>query len=480
MLSKSNSRKIWRTALLPLVDFTALILGSGLVYIIRYRWDDLLGFNFGNKIITGIEYLKGSIYLGLLVVMIYALIGLYEVNSRRSITKLILQLSFGIFLVLSMVISYFFFNEYDRSTLPAGVPVSRFILAVGGFLALYFVLIGRILFWLFEKILYKFGLGKIDIVVIGDKKSYLNSYLQRRYEVDKIYSYEDLNNHDYEFLERLIKLGNVSEIYLFSQDNKLESKLALLSERSKVSFIFAPNGFLQYQAFDLKAVTIGGKVFLELKHTNLDGWQVVLKRLFDIIVSLLFILIFSWLYLLIAVIIKLDSPGTVFYINDRIGPNGKVFKLWKFRRFKQEFCTSSDNTEAVEYEKKLIKEKDIRGDVLYKIADDPRVTRVGKFIEKYSLDELPQFFNVIAGNMSIVGPRPHQPREVAKYASHHFKVLNIKPGITGLAQINGRSDLSFEQEVAFDTFYVEHWNFFMDLKIFIKTPITILFGKHKS
>jgi exopolysaccharide biosynthesis polyprenyl glycosylphosphotransferase len=480
MLSRSTSRKIWKTALLPLIDFTALLLGSGLVYLIRYRWDDLLGFNFGNKLITGLEYLKGSIFLGLLVVVIYALIGLYEVNSRRSIAKLVLQLGFGIFLVLSMVISYFFFNEYDRSTLPAGVPVSRFILAVGGFLALYFVVIGRFLFWLFEIILYKFGIGKIDIVVIGDKQAYLYNYLNRRSEVNRVYSYKDLNNQDYEFLERLIKIGNVSEIYLFSQDNKLESKLALLSERSKVSFIFAPNGFLQYQAFDLKAVNIGGKVFLELKHTKLDGWQVVLKRLFDITISILFILIFSWLYLLIAIIIKLDSPGSVFYINERVGPNGKAFKLWKFRRFKQEFCTSTDNTSAIEYEKELIKEKDIRGDALYKIADDPRMTRVGKFIEKYSLDELPQFFNVITGNMSIVGPRPHQPREVAKYASHHFKVLNIKPGITGLAQINGRSDLSFEQEVAFDTFYVEHWNFFMDLRIFIQTPIVIFSKKHKA
>jgi lipopolysaccharide/colanic/teichoic acid biosynthesis glycosyltransferase len=105
---------------------------------------------------------------------------------------------------------------------------------------------------------------------------------------------------------------------------------------------------------------------------------------------------------------------------------------------------------------------------------------VGKFIEKYSLDELPQFINVLLGNMSVVGPRPHQPREVAKYANHHFKVLNIKPGITGLAQINGRSDLSFEDEVSYDTFYVEHWSFWLDLWIVCCTPFVILFKSHKA
>ena len=147
---------------------------------------------------------------------------------------------------------------------------------------------------------------------------------------------------------------------------------------------------------------------------------------------------------------------------------------------KKEFCVTDDNAKALEVEQKLIEQKDIRGDVLYKIKDDPRTTRVGRFIEKYSLDELPQFINVLIGNMSVVGPRPHQLREVAKYSSHHFKVLNIKPGLTGMAQINGRSDLSLDQEVAFDTYYVENWSFFLDLEIIFKTPFIVLFKRHKG
>ncbi|NJL97059.1 sugar transferase [Candidatus Gracilibacteria bacterium] len=117
---------------------------------------------------------------------------------------------------------------------------------------------------------------------------------------------------------------------------------------------------------------------------------------------------------------------------------------------------------------------------MYKLADDPRMTRVGKFLEKTSLDELPQFFNVMKGDMSIVGPRPHQPREVKKYRDEHFKVLNIKPGITGMAQVNGRSDLTFEKEVFYDKYYVEHWSFWLDLWIIVKTPFVILFKRQKS
>ena len=114
------------------------------------------------------------------------------------------------------------------------------------------------------------------------------------------------------------------------------------------------------------------------------------------------------------------------------------------------------------------------------IQNDPRSTKIGQFLEKTSLDEIPQFINVLIGNMSVVGPRPHQPREVAKYENSHYKVLNIKPGITGMAQVNGRSDLKFEQEVDLDCQYLENWTFWLDLKIIVMTPIVLLFKRHKG
>jgi lipopolysaccharide/colanic/teichoic acid biosynthesis glycosyltransferase len=144
----------------------------------------------------------------------------------------------------------------------------------------------------------------------------------------------------------------------------------------------------------------------------------------------------------------------------------------------KEDCTGKqfgeDGKRAQEKEKELIKKKNTKEGPIYKIADDPRVTPFGKFIRRFSIDELPQFFNVLAGSMSIVGPRPHQPREVAGYDDTHKKVLTLKPGVSGLAQISGRSDLKFEEEINLDIYYIENWSLPLDFIIFIKTPFVLL------
>lgn len=482
MLSSATARKIWRTACLPVIDFFALVFGSGIVYLVRYRWFD---DNFlGTKQLESTQYITISIFLAAITIGVYTVLGLYEINRKYRFWQTVTYLGLGVFLVLLGLITFLFFNEYNSDTLPQGVPVSRFILATGGFFALYFVYLGRAVFWALEQILYNFGLGKLNVALISDKQGYMANELLKRVDVQQIINISDLDEPALERLEDLMRSGELAEIYLFAGQNGLEVKLATLAERYKVNFIFSPEGFSQYQAFGLEPLTIGSKVFLAVKHTNLDGWWVVIKRIFDISASLGFMLVFGWLYLLIAMAIKLDSPGPVFYGSERVGPNGKVFRLWKFRRFRQEFCTSEFNPksqEALAFEQQLIATQNLKKDgVLYKIKDDPRSTRVGKFIEKYSLDELPQFFNVLVGNMSLVGPRPHQPREVAKYDLHHFKVLNIKPGVTGLAQVNGRSDLSFEEEVAYDTLYVERWSFWLDIWVVLKTPFVIFFNRHQG
>ncbi|MBU0897813.1 sugar transferase, partial [Patescibacteria group bacterium] len=195
-----------------------------------------------------------------------------------------------------------------------------------------------------------------------------------------------------------------------------------------------------------------------------------------VIFSLFFIIIFSPILIIIALLIKLDSKGPIFYKNERVSKNG-CFKLFKFRSMLVHHCVGSeygDIEEALKYEKQLILEKSVKEGPLYKIVDDPRLTGTGKFIRRWSIDELPQFFNVLIGNMSLVGPRPHQPREVAKYERHHKKVLSIKPGITGLAQISGRSDLSFEDEVKLDSYYIENWSLLFDIAILFKTPFAVL------
>jgi len=139
-----------------------------------------------------------------------------------------------------------------------------------------------------------------------------------------------------------------------------------------------------------------------------------------------------------------------------------------------DYCTGNDNNKAMAYEEELIKKYNSRSGAIYKIKNDPRVTKVGKFIRKYSIDELPQFFNVFLGNMSIIGPRPHQKREVEKYDKKQLRILDIKPGITGLAQVSGRSDLNSSDEFKLDKYYIDNWSLFLDFKILFKTPFAIL------
>jgi exopolysaccharide biosynthesis polyprenyl glycosylphosphotransferase len=479
MLTKSRLQKIWKTAILPIIDFLSVHLGILVVYMVRYNWFQESFLD--NRRLSFAEYTIFSVSVSVSVVLVYAFLGLYEIYARRGLWEHIFRLFLGVFLVFLGIITYFFFNEYNRDILPVGVPISRFILAASGFVALYFVFLGRIIFWLIEQILYQLGFGKIAVAVIGDTQNTFSKRLSGFNNIENIYTYSQLDQLSLDQITRLVQDGIVSEIYLLSDTHRLGSKLAILAERKKVDFIFSPEGFSDYQSFGLNPITIERKLLLELKHSNLDGWQVVLKRIFDITFSGLFVILASWLYFIIAIAIKIDSKGPIFYRSERVGPNGKVFRLWKFRRLKQEFSTSENSPETLKLEQELIAKQDARKDgVLYKIKDDPRSTKVGRFIEKYSLDEIPQFFNVLAGEMSIVGPRPHQPREVAKYKDHHYKVFNINPGITGYAQINGRSDINFENEVKYDVYYIENWNFWLDIWIIIKTPFVILFNRHTS
>jgi lipopolysaccharide/colanic/teichoic acid biosynthesis glycosyltransferase len=215
-----------------------------------------------------------------------------------------------------------------------------------------------------------------------------------------------------------------------------------------------------------------------LRHTPLDGWGRVAKKFFDLIFGVLVIVIASPIYLLTTLAILLETGRPIIYKNQRVGIRGKKFFTYKFRSMYQKDSTGPQFGEggikALEKEEALIKEKNTRVGPIYKIADDPRVTRVGRFIRRWSIDELPQFFNVLKGEMSIVGPRPHQPREVDQYESEYPTVFTLKPGITGLAQISGRSDLSFDEEMKLDIFYIEKWSIFLDLIIFLKTPFVIL------
>ncbi len=190
------------------------------------------------------------------------------------------------------------------------------------------------------------------------------------------------------------------------------------------------------------------------------------KRMVDVILSLMALFATAPLLIVIALCIKLESEGPALYVSDRIGKRGRVFPCFKFR-------TMVRNAEKMKQDVAELNERD---GILFKCSNDPRVTRLGRFLRKYSLDELPQFLNVLRGEMSIVGPRPPIATEVEKYDLEHFRRLEVMPGLTGLWQVQARHDPSFAKYIELDTAYVENWSFWLDLKILLRTAGVIVQG----
>lgn len=190
-----------------------------------------------------------------------------------------------------------------------------------------------------------------------------------------------------------------------------------------------------------------------------------IKRAGDIFCSTAALIILSPLFLVVAVIIKLDSKGPVFFKQNRCGRNGKVFKMYKFRSM---VFDAEDKLE-------LLKDKNEMKGPVFKIHDDPRITNTGRFIRKTSIDELPQLFNILMGHMSIVGPRPPIDKEVEKYNSYHMQRLLVRPGLTCYWQVMGRNNIDFERWVELDLKYIKERNLWLDVKLILKT-FRVLFG----
>jgi exopolysaccharide biosynthesis polyprenyl glycosylphosphotransferase len=219
---------------------------------------------------------------------------------------------------------------------------------------------------------------------------------------------------------------------------------------------------LEMMTSQVRIKELEGIPFIRVKTTPMGTWNQILKRSFDLVVAALVLILISPFFVLLALLIKITSKGPVFYLQERIGLDGKTFRVIKFRSMK-------------------IDAEEVTGPVWAR-KDDPRTTFLGRFMRRFSLDELPQLINVLTGEMSLVGPRPERPhfveqfkKEVPKYLDRH----RVKTGMTGWAQVNGLrgADVSIEERTKYDVYYVENWSLVFDLKIILKTIRAVLFGK---
>ncbi len=466
------------TAILVPLDFL-MLLGAGLAgyflrtnaWVVQYR-PVLFHLNLPLA-----KYFVLTLGVSLFLLIIFALVGLYRIKPSRPLLDDFLKIVIGVSAGMMVLVFYIFLRQELFN--------SRFLVLAGWLMAILFVFFGRWLANVWQKYLvrkYHFGANRVLVVGRDGVSQRISQYI-RGHPGLGYHLVSHLIEPDVQEIKTKINNPGVEEVILADPDWPREKILELVNfcEEKHLAFKFVPNLF-QTLTVNSQADTLGTVPVIEIRRTALDGWGKIIKRLVDIVGSLVGIIIFSPIMALAALAIKWDSFGPIIYRNERVSPRGN-FNTYKFRSMKFEYCVGRNypHTQAADvYEDELVRERNVRQGPVHKIIDDPRRTRAGKFLEKTSLDELPQFFNVLKGEMSLVGPRPHMPKEVAKYEKHHKKVFNIKPGITGLAQISGRSDLDFDEEVKLDTFYIENWSLKLDSLILLKTPLVVLFKRHRQ
>jgi exopolysaccharide biosynthesis polyprenyl glycosylphosphotransferase len=269
-----------------------------------------------------------------------------------------------------------------------------------------------------------------------------------------------------ERLRQLARLHFIDEVVI-AEPCSTEEAIRLVEEARELDVdIRSISGYYGELAADTPIEYLGIFPVVSLHRRDPRTIALVLKRGVDIVLSLMALTAVFPLMLAIALAIRLDSEGTIFYVSERIGKRGRVFPCFKFR-------TMVKNAEQLKKQMAAMNERD---GILFKVTNDPRITRIGRILRKYSLDELPQFFNVLRGEMSMVGPRPPIASEVEKYELEHFRRLEVLPGLTGLWQVQARQDSSFAKYIALDTAYVENWSFWLDLKILIRTAEVVVRG----
>jgi exopolysaccharide biosynthesis polyprenyl glycosylphosphotransferase len=452
--------ELFFTALLVPVDFLMIFLAALAAYFLRFT-PYFVGIR---PILFDLPLSKYVILVSAIVpflILIFALAGLYKIAKRRLIDDF-----YGIFIGVSTGVAALALFIFLRAELFE----SRFLIIASWLFSVLFVILGRFLVRLIRHQLYRYGVGVHRVVLIGNTSASANLMRDFEKSLSGYRVVSKINNFDDSTLKLLAKINQEPGIDEIIQADPLLSKEKMLdlidfADESKIDIKYVPDLF-GTQATNIDVKPIAGFPIVELKRTPLDGWGRIIKRTVDLFGAILGLIVLSPVFLMVALAIKLDSRGTVFVRLKRVGEDG-VFNFYKFRSMVKD---------AHLMKKELLKYSERKGP-LFKMKYDPRITRVGRILRRTRIDELPQLFNVLKNEMSLVGPRPHEPEEVARYEKRHRKVLAIKPGMTGMAQVSGGAELDFEDEVKLDTYYIENWSLRLDLQILLRTLIIVLTGQ---
>jgi exopolysaccharide biosynthesis polyprenyl glycosylphosphotransferase len=480
-MRRQNS-KIY-SLILILIDTLVLIAAFTLAYVARVQLDPrpLL------ENVNAYDFLFTFILLVPFWILVFASLGLYQPKTynRRLIewSKIAVGVSIGILIIIGW--------EYvTEGTLFPARLVAAYAL-VGSFLLIVLV---REIMRAIRSILFRLGKGTKRVLIVGN--SGVTSDIARSiahtaksgYEVvavagPKTILPTNFNAHHYSRVEEAINNLDVDGITAIIQTDLYESanrnqRILTAAQTHHIDYSFIPAESEFYSGKNVVDVFLGYPM-ISVYQTPLIGWGAIVKRVFDLIVSLVAVIVFSPIFILLIILQKILNPGTIFYVNQRLSRFSQPVGLLKFRTMRHlpqfegkryiddaaEFRAMNREDLAEEYEKNQ------------KVKNDPRVNWFGRFLRKTSLDELPQLFNVLVGSLSLVGPRPILRSEV-KFLKGHTSVLHsVKSGVTGLWQVSGRSNLSFDERIELELFYAQNWSFWLDIKILFKTVAVVLFGK---
>ncbi|MDD2537102.1 MAG: sugar transferase [Candidatus Absconditabacteria bacterium] len=449
----------------PLIHFGIILLIFYITYEMRLVSDFIPGVHLDIPLINIGELKIFAVVSAAAFVVIGWMKKLYELNKTadnyiRTLTKVWLYWFISITFISYFGQGFVFWRG-----------ISRFVILFSAFLT-YFVL------FIFDQIWYRidFKLQK----KVGKKILIISNNMIDSYEIiEKIkenfssptefVESKDLDAVDFANYSMTVALGT------FDKDT-LQTVFERIRFYETRFFHISEGYFLEDVVY--KPEKIDNIIAMEYKHSKLDGRSLVVKRLFDIVGSFLGIILASPVMLVVALLIKIDSEGPIIYKSKRVGKGGKEFTFYKFRTMYTHMSVGYGGEEAEKLYKKLVdSDANNRKGILPKIKNDPRVTKLGKFLRKSSLDELPQLFQIFIGTMSLVGPRPHLPNEVAKYEAWQKRVLSIKPGITGYAQVFGRDELPFEEEAKLDLYYIQNWSLAMDIYVIFATFGVVFKGR---
>ncbi|MCC6934635.1 MAG: sugar transferase [Candidatus Yanofskybacteria bacterium] len=442
-------------------DFLMLVCGGIATYAIRTeildQWRPVL---FGPQLPLG-RFFVLVLAVSALFVVVYAISGLYAMKLRMTVPQEISRVVVASSAAMMLVILAIFVRAEAFN--------SRFLVLGYWLMAIGAVVCGRLLMRaVYRRLTVRYDLGAHQVLLIGNDDvarrlaETMCQDLALGYRVVRV-----LDDPDPSAVAATISDPGVHEVILASPEYPAERIIQLveLCHEHHVIFKFVPNIYRTLTThYDVDS--IGRIPLIQLRRTALDGWGRVFKRVTDIAGSALALAVLAPVFGLVAFAIKWETEGPALVRLRRMS-RSREFDLLKFR-------SMIDRAHELNGYLRSLGNDRRDGGPLWKMKDDPRITKVGRFIRKYRIDEFPQFWNVLRGDMSLVGPRPHQPDEIAKYERHHRRVLAIKAGATGMVQSSGASDMPFEEEVALDTFYIENWSWWLDMRIIGKTAVRLL------